>query len=119
MFTASKIKADLVFVLSLIVVFGFNIPTAISVAIVAAAGLIAAALNLGDALLNKYDPKLVTDLTAELAKLEKDAVGVLPLLLPVLEALPGKIGQEIATAIQDIEHGPTPAVPMPAKPAKA
>lgn len=106
MFTPAKIKADLVFVASLIAVFGFNIPTSISVVLVASAGLIAAALNLGDTLVTKYDPKLITDITAEIVKLEQSASGFLPLLLPMLDALPGKIGKEIAQAISKIEQGP-------------
>lgn len=103
MFSSTKIKADIVFALSLVVVFGFNIPTAISAAIVGSAGLIAALLNLGDLLAEKYDPKLITDITSEIAKLEKSASDILPLLLPVLNALPGRIGQEVAEAIKKIE----------------
>jgi hypothetical protein len=101
----AKIKADILFVLSLVVVFGFNIPTAISVAIVGSAGLIAAALNLGDSLVKKYDPQLISGVTTELHALEGDAEKILPELLPVLESLPGKIGQEVAKAIELAEKG--------------
>jgi hypothetical protein len=106
-FTPARIKADLIFIASLVAVFGFNIPTAISVAVVGSAGLIAALLNLGDLLAEKYDPKLITDLAGELAKLEKDAAGVVPLLLPVLNALPGKVGEEVRKAVEAVEHGPS------------
>jgi hypothetical protein len=106
-FTPTKIKADLVFVLSLVVVFGFNIPTAISAAIVGSAGLIAALLNLGELLADKYEPQLLPGVVGEIKALEGDAEKILPALLPVLEALPGKIGQEVAQAIEKIEKGPT------------
>ena len=105
-FTPTKIKADILFVLSLIVVFGFNIPTAISAAIVGSAGLIAGLLNLGELLADKYDPKLIPGVLGEMETLESDAEKILPALLPVLEALPGKIGQEVAAAIELVEKGP-------------
>jgi hypothetical protein len=102
-FTPTKIKADILFALSLVVVFGFNIPTGISAAIIGSAGLIAALLNLGDSLAEKYDPKLISGFASEVHTLESDVEKVLPELLPVLAALPGKIGQEVAEAIAKIE----------------
>lgn len=103
MFSPTKIKADILFVLALVAVFGFNISSGVSIALVSAAGLIAAALNLGDSLAEKYDPKLITDIASELVKLEHGASSILPLLLPVLDALPGKIGKEVVEAIAKIE----------------
>jgi hypothetical protein len=103
LFTPAKVKADILFIASLVAVFGFNIPAAVSVALIASAGLIAAALNLGDSLIQKYDPQLIADVRRVLASIEKDATGVLPLILPLLESLPGKIGQEVAEAIKKFE----------------
>lgn len=107
MLSPAKIKADLVFIASLIAVFGFNIPTAVSVALLASAGLIAAALNFGDALATKLDPNLVKDITAEIVKLEHSASGLVPLILPILNSLPGKIGEEVKKALEQIEKGPS------------
>jgi hypothetical protein len=106
MFTPAKIKADLVFVASLIAVFGFSLPDSVSVALIASAGLIAAALNLGDSLLEKYAPKVLPEVFGEIKAAEADIAKFLPLVLPVLEELPGKIGVEVKQAIEKIEQGP-------------
>jgi hypothetical protein len=105
-FTPAKVKADITFLLALAVTFGFNLPTAYGVALIASAGVIAAALTFGDTLLKKYDPTLFSGLASEVHTLESSAEKILPELLPVLDALPGKIGQEIAAAIAKIEQGP-------------
>ncbi len=109
-FTPAKIKADLVFAASLIAVFGFSLPDSISVALIGAAGLIAAALNFGDALLEKYAPKLFPSVLNEAKTVESDIEKFLPLILPVLEQLPGKIGEEVKKALEAVEHGPAPVV---------
>jgi len=109
MFTPAKIKADLVFIASLIAVFGFSLPDSVSVALIASAGLIAAALNLGDSLLQKYAPTILPEVLGEVKTLESDVEKFLPLILPVLEQLPGKIGAEVKAAIEAIEHGPAEA----------
>lgn len=114
MFTSAKIKADLVFTASLVAVFGFSIPTAVSAALLASAGLIAAALNFGDALATKLDPNLVKDITAEIVKLEHSASGLAPLILPILNSLPGKIGEEVRKAVELAEKGPAPEGDKPA-----
>lgn len=115
MFTPAKVKADLVFLASLVAVFGFSLPDSVSVALIGAAGLIAAGLNLGDSLLTKYAPTLLPEVMGEVKTLESDVEKFLPLILPVLEELPGKIGAEVKAAIEAIEHRPT-TVEVPAKP---
>jgi hypothetical protein len=110
LWTPAKIKADLVFVASLIAVFGFKLPDSISVALIASAGLIAAGLNLGDALLEKYAPQFLPSVLGEVKTLESDVEKGLPLILPVLEQLPGKIGEEVKQAIEAIEKGPVAQV---------
>ena len=106
LFTPAKIKADLLFIASLVATFGWSLPDSVSVALIASSGLIAAALNLGDLVLEKYAPKLIPGVLGELKTAEGDAEKLVPLLLPVLQELPGKIGQEVREAIEKIEHGP-------------
>lgn len=105
-FTPAKVKADIVFVLALLATFGLNLSTAYGVTLIASAGLIAAAVNLGESLLKKYDPTLLSGFSTELHAVESDASKILPELLPVLEELPGKIGQEVAKALELAEKGP-------------
>jgi len=108
-FTPAKIKADLLFIASLVAVFGFSIPDSISVAIVGAAGLIAAALNLGDSLLQKYAPTLLPSALGEIKTVESDLRKLLPEILPVIEALPGSIGEEVRKALETVKKGPVKA----------
>lgn len=109
MFSPAKIKADLIFIASLVAVFGFKLPDSVSVALIGSAGLIAAGLNLGDSLLTKYAPTFLPSVLGEVKKGEADVGQFLPLLLPVLNELPGKIGAEVKTALEAIEHGPSEA----------
>jgi hypothetical protein len=62
-FTPSKIKADVIFAASLAAASGFNLPNSVSVALISGAAVIAAGLNFGEALIERFDPKLVTQIT--------------------------------------------------------
>jgi len=79
-FTPAKIKADVIFAASLAATFGFKLSDSVSIALIGGAALIAAGLNFGEALLERYDPKL-------LAKLEGDLAGLGPVFAELKTAI--------------------------------
>jgi hypothetical protein len=97
-FTPAKIKADLVFVAALAAVFHFNLPDSVSIALIGAAALIATGLNIGEALLERFDPGLIAEATRVAHRAEADKL--LPVIANALAGLPGSIGVEVKRALE-------------------
>lgn len=110
-FTPAKIKVDLILAFSIAAIFGFNIPQGTSIALLGAAGLIAAAVNFGEALIELLDPKLAARVLAEVRKVFPEleqAWHEALLALEGLNELPGKTGQEVKQVLGVLGSGVSP-----------
>jgi hypothetical protein len=107
MFTPTQLKGDLAFIASIVAVFGFNIPTSISVALVGSSALICVVLN-GAEKLAEAHIKVGAGLSSTIAKALAEFKSLLPDIQAAVSSLPGKVAKEVAEAIEKIEHGPTP-----------
>ena len=104
-FTPTALKGDLAFVASLVAVFGWSIPTSISVAIVGSGALICVFLN-GAEKFAEAHIHVGAHLSYTIDKGLSDIKSLLPDLQAALTALPGSVSAEVAKAIELVTKGP-------------
>lgn len=104
-FTPTQLKGDLAFIASLVAVFGFNIPSSISVAIVGSGALICVVLNAAEKLAEAHI-QVGASLSATIAKALADFKSLLPDIQAAVSALPGNVAKEVSKAIETAEKGP-------------
>jgi hypothetical protein len=105
MFTPTQLKGDLAFLASLVAVFGFNIPTSVSVALVGSSALICVVLNAAEKLAEAHI-HVGVNLSATIDKALRDFKSLLPDIQAAVSSLPGKVAAEVAKAIELAEKGP-------------
>jgi hypothetical protein len=104
-FTPTALKGDLAFVASLVAVFGWSIPTSISIAIVCSGALIFIVLN-GVEKFAEAHIHIGTKLAATLAKGLAEIKSLLPDVQVALASIPGQVAAEVRKEIETIEKGP-------------
>jgi hypothetical protein len=100
-FSPAQIKADLLFLLSIVATFGFNLTNIQTVALLGASGLIAAIANFAEAHIH-----VGAAITSAVDKAVLEVKSLTPAITDLLTALPGKVAAEVKAAIELVEKGP-------------
>jgi hypothetical protein len=115
-FSPAQIKADLLFLSSIIATFGFNLTNTQTTILIGATGLITAAVNLSVAHIH-----VGKGITIAVEKVLTEVKGLLPAINALASSLPGAVGAEVRKVLETIEKGPgkveVSTQDKPAKPA--
>lgn len=100
-FSPNQIKADLLFIISIVATFGFNLTNIQTVALLGASGLIAVAANFAEAHIH-----VGAKLSGSIDKVLLEVRGLLPAINQLVAGLPGQIGAEVKKVLELVEKGP-------------
>ena len=107
--TANTIKADVLFVASVVAALGWNFSTELQAVLIGASALIAVAVNYFEARVHISKSTAAVVLT-----LKKDIAGILPAVEELVQAVPGKTAAKVSTALQIAQDAaPVPDVSRP------
>jgi ABC-type tungstate transport system substrate-binding protein len=100
-FSPAQIKADIVFLLSIVATFGFNLTNVQTAALLGASALIAAVVNFAEAHIH-----VGAAITSAVDRAVTEVKSLTPAINVLLASLPGKIAAEVKAAVELAEKGP-------------
>lgn len=112
-FTPTQVKADLIFLFSVVATLGFNLSNALTVSLLGASALIAVGLNLAEAHIH-VGAKLSSTVSAAV----KEIRSLLPAINELAAALPGQVGAEVKKVLETVEKGPAKTIETVVKESK-